>query len=67
MEWKHTREMWDMMQEFRRELPPQKKVEEALVELFAYPRFAIGTALICGGAAVADLASAARTRLRGGQ
>ncbi|MFH0851560.1 MAG: hypothetical protein V1876_02320 [Candidatus Peregrinibacteria bacterium] len=47
-----------------KELPPQKKIEVALITLFAFPRFAIGTVLICGGAAVADIACAVRNRVR---
>lgn len=65
MEWKHTREMYALMQEMRCELPPQKKAEEALMTLLAFPRFAIGTVVCCGSAAVADIACAARERVCG--
>jgi len=74
MEWKNTREMWGLMREMRRELAPQKeerlpqtKVEKALASLCAFPRAAIGTVVVCGGAAIVDAASTARKKLRGGQ
>jgi hypothetical protein len=47
----------------QRELPPQKKAEEALIALFAFPRFALGTALCCGGAAIADIACAVKRQV----
>jgi len=67
MEWKHTRETYALMQEMQRELPPQKKAEEALINLFAFPRFALGTALCCGGAAIADIACAVKRQVSGKQ
>jgi len=63
MEWKHTRETYAQVQEKKRELPSQKKAEEALITLLAFPRFALGTILCCGEAAIADIASAVRKRM----
>ena len=67
IDWKHTRETYALMQEMQRELPPQKRAEEALIALFAFPRFALGTALCCGSAAIADIACAVTKRVSGKQ
>lgn len=60
IDWKHTREMHRTAQEIRRELPPQNGFEE----VFALPRSAIGTVLIYGGAAIADIACAIKNQVR---
>ncbi|PIR48667.1 hypothetical protein COU80_03100 [Candidatus Peregrinibacteria bacterium CG10_big_fil_rev_8_21_14_0_10_55_24] len=65
MQWKRTQQAHRMITEIWEDLPPSKRVEEQVIAaLIGAPRKAMAMALLCGGAAVADIACEVKRRLQ---
>ncbi|MFH1444144.1 MAG: hypothetical protein ABIG34_02005 [Candidatus Peregrinibacteria bacterium] len=66
MEWRHMNEMFAIAQKMGQE-PEQRRVERGPLAPIARISRGLGTLSTCGGAALVDIATAIREKLRGVQ